>query len=110
MERSDKPPLQHSDERISGYLHLMNEALAGRFDDLQCPTCRQQAVSVWFTHPTVDRYFTWFICADCRFHTWAEHAEKPPFFSEDRVSTELQEQDLAMLKRSRFKMPPQRKM
>jgi len=39
-------------------------------------------------------------------HTWAQHAERPPFFSEDRVSTDLQEQDLAMLKRSRFKMPP----
>lgn len=34
----------------------INEAAAGHLDDLECPKCRQAAVSVWFTHPANDVY------------------------------------------------------
>jgi hypothetical protein len=106
-ESSQNP---NNDERLTLQLRLLNEAAAGRLDELECPKCRQAAVSVWFTHPAADFYRTWFICMNCDFHTRAQNAEKPPFFSEDRVSTELEEKDLAILRQSIFKRPPQRLM
>jgi hypothetical protein len=99
-----------NDEDLSVQLRLLNEAAAGRFDDLECPKCRRPAVSVWFTHPAADVYRTWFICADCDFHTRAQNTERPNFFSEARVSTDLEERDLSILKESLFKRPPQRLM
>ena len=101
---------QSNNERVSLHVRLLKEAAAGRLDDLECPKCRQPAVSVWFTHPAADFYRTWFICVNCDFHTRAQNAEKPPFFSEDRVSTELDEKDVAILRQSLFKRPPRRMM
>ncbi len=99
-----------NEERLPLYLHLLKEAAAGHLEDLECPKCRQAAVCVWFTHPAADTYRTWFICSDCDFHTSAQHTDKPPFFSEARISTELEEKDLSILKQSLFKRPPQRLM
>jgi hypothetical protein len=39
-----------------------------------------------------------------------QNGERPRFFSEDRVSTHLQEGDLLTLKQARFKKPPQQTM
>src|SRR2546427_12972592 len=112
MPRENSQNLQNnsSDERLSSQLRLLNEAAAGHLDDLECPKCRHAAVSVWFTHPASDVYRTWFICADCDFHTRAQNTAKPSFFSEARVNTELEEQDLSILRASLFKRPPQRLM
>jgi hypothetical protein len=52
-ENSQNPT---NDEKLSLQLHLVNEAAAGRLDDLECPKCRRPAVSVWFTHPATDVY------------------------------------------------------
>lgn len=108
IENSQNPKI--TDDVLSLQLCLLNEADAGRLDDLECPQCRLEAVSVWFTHPAADVYRTWFICVNCDFHTRAQNTQKPSFFSEDRVSTQLEDKDLAILKRSIFKRPPLRKM
>ena len=100
----------HTDERLSLHVRLLGEAAAGHLDNLECPTCRKAAVSVWFTHPSEDEYRTWFICDDCGFHTRTQNTERPQFFTEDRVSSELEERDLAILKNLVFKKPPQRFM
>lgn|GEM_PF-2566511 len=99
-----------TDEELALQLRLLNEADAGRLDDLECPECRHAAVSVWFSHPAAEVYRTWFICASCDFHTRAQNTEKPRFFSDERVSTDLEEKDLAILRQSLFKRPPQRLM
>jgi len=93
-------------EELALQLRLLAEADAGRFDDLECPQCRQTAVSVWFTHPAADVYRTWFICANCSFHTRAQNTERPRSFSETRVSTDLEERDLSILRQSLFKRLP----
>lgn len=99
-----------NEKRLSPQLRLVNEAAAGRLEDLECPKCRDTAVSVWFTHPAADTYRTWFICANCDFDTRVQNTERPHFFSQDRVSTELEERDLSILKQSLFKRLPRRLM
>jgi len=96
-----------SDARVSELLRLANSATAGRFEDLECPTCRRNAVSVWFTHPAADVYRMWFVCADCDFHSRAQLADRPSYFLESRVHPELEERDRAILKQSIFKGPSQ---
>ena len=96
-----------SDERISSYTRLLNQAEVGHLDNLECPGCGNHAVKVWYTNPVENTYRTWFICSDCDFHTRAQNIARPQFFAEDRVNKELEERDLLILKRSRFKQPPQ---
>lgn len=93
-------------QRIILVTRLLSQAADGHLDNLECPKCRQQSVFVWFTHPAVDTYRTWFICVDCDFHTRAQNAERPSYFSEERVSGDLEERDLLALKQSLFKRPP----
>lgn len=99
-----------NEERLSAQLRLLNEATAGHLEDLECPKCRQAAVSVWFTHPAADTYRTWFICANCDFNTRVQNTEKPMFFSQDRVSTDLEERDLSIFKQLLLKKLPRRLM
>jgi hypothetical protein len=99
-----------TNSELSSQLRLLQEAAIGHLDNLECPNCRHMAVSVWFSHPAADTYRTWFICADCDFHTRAQNTERPLFFSDDRVSTELEERDLSIVKQAIFKRPPQRRM
>jgi hypothetical protein len=107
MPQSPQNP-RHSDERLSSHVRLMKGAAAGQLEDLECPTCGHAAVSAWFTHPEPDMYRTWFICSDCDFHSRAQNTERPVFFSEVHVCTDLEERDLSILKRSLFRRPPQR--
>ena len=95
-----------SGKRLTLYVRLAKEAESGHLDDLECPRCRRNAVSVWFTHPANGTYRTWFICLDCDFHTRVQNTRKPRFFSNDRVCTDLEERDLAILRQSIFKKPP----
>lgn len=110
MPRGKSQTQQIATERASELVRLANEAAAGRFEGLRCPKCHEAAVSVWFTHPAADVYRTWFICAGCDFHSRAQHTDKPPSFTESRVSTDLEERDLLVLRGARFKRPPQRLM
>jgi len=95
---------------LTAQMHLLQEADMGHLESLECPKCQHMAVSVWFSHPASDVYRTWFICANCEFHTRVQNAQKPRFFSDDRVSTELEERDLAIARQTIFKRPPQRLM
>jgi hypothetical protein len=95
-----------TDERLSLHRHLLHEADAGHLENLECPTCRQSAVSVWFTHPDTDVYRTWYLCTKCDFHTRVQNTDKPDFFSEDRIRTDLQDRDRSILKHAIFKRPP----
>lgn len=104
-ERSQNP-----DSGLSSQLRLLQDAANGRLENLECPNCRHAAVSAWFTHPAADTYRTWFICGDCDFHTRVQNTERPHFFSEDRVNTDLEERDLSVLRQTIFRRPPQRLM
>ena len=101
---------QNRTNELTAQMDLLRKANTGQLESLDCPKCRHATVSVWFSHPGSDVYRTWFICSNCDFHSRAQNAEKPPFFSEDRVSTELEEKDMAILRQSLFKRPPLRKM
>jgi hypothetical protein len=59
---TESSPNLNNDERLSLQLRLLNEAAAGHLDDLECPKCREAAVSVWFMHPAADVY-TDLMCA-----------------------------------------------
>lgn len=109
-EKSQIPQNPSNNERVAELLRLANEAAAGHLDELECPECQHSAISVWFTHPSPEVYRTWFICGDCGFHTRAQLADKPPYFTESRVSTDLEERDLLILKQAKFKRPPQKLM
>lgn len=89
MPREESQTPQSQTEGALALSRLANEAAAGHFDDLECPKYQHAAVSVWFTHPAPDVYRMWFICADCDFHTRAQLKEKPPYFKQSRVSTDL---------------------
>jgi hypothetical protein len=99
-----------TNSELSSQLYLLQEAAIGHLDSLECPKCRHKAISVWFSHPGADTYRTWFICCDCDFHTRVQNTERPRFFSDDRVSTDLEERDLAIVRQAIFKRPPQRLM
>jgi hypothetical protein len=104
--------LRHLDpgERMRLHTRLLDQAAAGLLDNLGCPNCAEPSVFVWFTRPAANAYRTWFICADCDFHTRVQNTERPQSFSEDRVSTDLEERDLLILKKARSKSPPQQLM
>jgi RHS repeat-associated protein len=99
---SEKSHNRRCDQWASLQLHLLEEADKGHLEDLQCPNCAHASVGVWFTHPAADTYRTWFICSDCDFHTRVQNTERPRFFSEDRVSTDLEERDLSIVRQAIF--------
>jgi hypothetical protein len=66
-------------------------AQAGRLDGLPCPRCRQEAVSVWFTHPAPAEFRTWFQCGNCDFEMRAQNSGRPPFYSLERDRTPTEE-------------------
>jgi hypothetical protein len=96
-----------NDNERRAEVHLLHEASVGHLENLECPKCRRTAVSVRFSHPVADVYRTWFICADCNFHARVQNTERPRFFSDDRVSAELEERDLEIIRQAIFRRPPQ---
>jgi len=80
---------------------------AGRFEGLACPECGVPAVDVWFTNPAVNQYRIWFVCMNCTFSSRVQHADKPKFFDENRVRSDLQEKDLQVIRAAKFKKAPQ---
>ncbi len=85
---------------------LESAADLGILESLECPTCHNQSVSVWFTHPREDAYRTWYICSVCGFEIRAVDAG-PPYFSDDRVDPRLQAYDANLLATARFPPPPE---
>jgi len=92
-------------ERMAHLLTLLNAASAGTLDALECPRCRQDAVSVWFTHPGDGIYRTWFICTECSFQLRAQNVDIPRHYSQDRVSEQLENYDERQVASARFKRP-----
>jgi hypothetical protein len=101
-------PQNDKNDRVSKFVRLLKEADAGKFERLECPKCEHLAVAVWFTHPAPDEYRIWFKCTDCDFHTRAQLAEKPHYFSESRINKELEGRDVAILQNAIFKKPPRK--
>jgi hypothetical protein len=93
------------DDRLAAHMRLLKEASIGKLQGLGCPSCRQDSVSVWFTHPGAEIYRTWFLCASCDFNSRALNSSKPDFFLDDRVRQDLEERDAAILRNAIFKMP-----
>lgn len=79
-------------------LELLKEVDSGKLDNLGCPKCGHCAVSAWFTNPAPEEYRTWLTCAECDFWTHVINSTRPSWFSESRVSSDLQEKDAAILK------------
>jgi hypothetical protein len=65
---------------VAARLALLQAANEGRLDGLPCPRCRTASVSVWFTRRSANDYWTWFLCADCRFEMRAQGA-RPAYYS-----------------------------
>ena len=81
---------------------------SGALDSIECPSCRQKSVSIWFSHPRKDEYRTWFICAECSFEGRAINSGRPKNFSEDRVNERLQKYDSDLLAKMRFPRPEEK--
>jgi hypothetical protein len=73
-------------------LPLLHSASGGDLDALQCPTCGQPEVNVWFTHPRENEYLVWFVCGHCDFYVRAQ-SRRPPFYCEERRSLALEDYD-----------------
>lgn len=69
-------------------LLLVQAASEGKLDDLRCPQCECQTVSVFFTRPTSKEYHTWFVCSNCDFSMRAQNSSKPACYSIERDRTE----------------------
>jgi hypothetical protein len=69
-------------------LLLVKAASEGKLDDLRCPHCECQTVSVYFAHPSAAEYHTWFACSNCGFSMRAQNSSKPVFYTKDRDRTE----------------------
>jgi hypothetical protein len=86
--------------RAKAVVRLAAEANAGSLSGLRCPVCRRPSVGVWFSHPALEIYRIWFLCANCRFQTRAQNAGKPAYFSEERRRPDLEARDLERLRRA----------
>ena len=73
---------------LSARLALLQAANEGRLENLRCPQCGEAAVSVWFAHPAVNVYRTWFVCDRCSFEMCAENSGPPVHYSAERDWTQ----------------------
>jgi hypothetical protein len=97
--------MSKNQERVAVLSRIAGEAEAGRLDNLECPSCHQPSVSVWFTNPAENTYRTWFLCTQCDFHSRAQNAGKPALFTEDRRRADLEDRDRSILANAVFKKP-----
>lgn len=68
-------------------LLLVQAASEGKLDELRCPTCRSETVSVYYTHPAEAEYHTWFVCHQCDFSMRCQNSGKPKLYSQERDRT-----------------------
>ncbi len=92
----------NSDEVVRR-VKLLHELESGLLDSLKCPSCGEPTVSVWFSHPGETEYRTWFVCSNCTFRMRAQNTTRPRFYSEERLSHELDVYDERLLNMSRLK-------
>ena len=88
---------QSNSEELKRTLPLLRDASAGRLQSLECPNCGRHSVEVWFTNPRTARYLVWFICSDCPFYVRVQ-SERPPYYSDERRSPELEYYDDRLLR------------
>src|SRR5215469_4586224 len=96
------------DDRLSSQLDLLRQTAEGNLDDLLCPTCGTERVSVWFTQPAPNEYRTWFLCGNCDFHTRVHNLGKPTHFADSRRRLDLEERDRMILQQAAVKKPGNR--
>jgi len=96
-------PSHSHEENLEAHMRLLQEAVLGRFDNLDCPSCRVATVSVWFSHPGQDEYRTWFLCGNCDFHTRVQNSARPAKFTEDRLKPDLERRDRSISETAKFK-------
>ena len=70
---------------VENNLKLIRALEAGELDYIECPNCHQSAISVWFTHPAVHEYRTWFICRSCTFELRVQNSNRPAYYSSSRM-------------------------
>jgi len=100
-----KKPHPGRNKQVEGQILLANRAAKGDLERLECPNCGRASVSVWFTHPALSVYRTWFICTRCRFNFRAQNAGRPEYFTDDRVDLELEKRDASVVAAAKFKNP-----
>lgn len=91
-ENSPAPPPE-----VACRLKLLHEADDGHLENLRCPQCGAETVSVWFTHPMPIEYRTWFVCGSCDFNFRVQDSSRPKYYSESRVDVGLEAYDLRIL-------------
>jgi transcription elongation factor Elf1 len=101
MPKQNSQHHSNSDD-VSNRLRLLRELESGRLDCLECPDCDKQTVSVWFSHPQETVYRTWFVCSNCSFRMRAQNTARPQFYSDERLSHELDVYDARLLKMTRL--------
>jgi hypothetical protein len=84
-------------------LWLARASEEGILDNLPCPDCHNDSVSVRFTHPAANEYRTWYVCKCCSFKMRTHDTERPPYYHNDRVDEQLQAYDSDLLKKMLFK-------
>jgi hypothetical protein len=89
MPKSNSQHQSSNSDDVNRRVKLLHELESGRLDSLDCPSCHKQTVSVWFSHPRETEYRTWFVCSDCSFRMRAQNTTRPQFYSEERLSHEL---------------------
>jgi transposase-like protein len=72
---------------LAARLPLIQAAANGNLDEVRCPHCESQTVSVLFTRPTPTEYHTWFVCSACDFSMRTQNSSKPEHYSTDRDRT-----------------------
>ena len=92
-----------SSDDVSRRMKLLHELESGVLDSLECPDCHKRTVSVWFSHPGETEYRTWFVCSNCSFRMRAQNTDRPRFYSEERLSHELDVYDNRLLGMTRLK-------
>lgn len=96
MPKQNSPHRSSSDDVIRR-VNLLRALEAGALDTIECPDCHNRSVSVWFSHPVENDYRTWFVCSNCAFRMRAQNTCRPKFYSEERLSHELDVYDTRLL-------------
>jgi transcription elongation factor Elf1 len=78
---------ENSQRQVADGLALAQAASKGKLDELDCPQCEHQTVSVFFTRPTPKEYHTWFVCSNCDYSVRFQNSGRPEFYSPDRDRT-----------------------
>ena len=102
MPKSNSQHQSNSDD-LNRRVKLLRELESGQLDSLDCPSCDGQTVSVWFSHPGETEYRTWFVCSNCSFRMRAQNTTRPRFYSEERLSHELDVYDQRLHGMTRLK-------